>query len=380
MHPSIQQPGPGKCPLCGMDLTPVTKSELTTGAVRVDVTRRERFGIELAPAAIRRMGASLRVPAVIAWDPDRVRDVPVRVAGFVEDLVAGAQGEQVRAGQVLFTLYSPDLVATQADLLRAAAQADAGASGAEARREAARHRLVRWGLTEAQVDGVLSTRQPLERVPVLAPIGGWVIDRTVVAGGVVSPGQTVFRIGDLREVWLEASVPEEHLADLSVGQPATVQVAGLAEPRTGRLALIRPDVDPATRTARVRVTLPNADGRLRPDQWATVEIDVAGGEHLAVPESAVIYTGPRRLVFVDTGGDLLSPREIEIGMESDGFVEVRAGLVAGEQVVVAGNFLVAADSRLKQGGEARSDEANSDEAHGTEATPAVAEPHAGHGQ
>lgn len=351
MHPTIKQPGPGKCPLCGMDLTPVTKAELETGAIRVDATRRERFGIEVAPAEVRVLATTLRAPAVVTWDPDRIRDVPVRVSGFVEDLVAGAPGEKVRAGQTLFTVYSPDLVATQEDLLRAAAQADAGAPGAAERRDAARRRLVRWGLTDAQVDGILQAQKPLERVPVLSPIGGWVLDRTVVAGSVVSPGQTVFRVGDLREVWLEAAVPEGRLDALAVGQTVTVRLAG--EARTGKVAALLPEVDPTTRTARARVTLDNADGRLRPDQWASVEIALGGGEHLAVPESAVVYTGPRRVVFVDEGGDVLMPREVVTGIEADGWVEVREGLKAGEHVVVAGNFLVAADSRLKQGGEAK---------------------------
>ena len=118
MHPSIQQPGPGSCPICGMDLTPVTNAELATGAVRVDATRRALFGIEVEPAATRSMGGSLRVPAVVGWDADRLVDVTVRVPGWVK-AVRGAPGEDVRRDQVLFTLYSPDLVAAQDDLLAA---------------------------------------------------------------------------------------------------------------------------------------------------------------------------------------------------------------------------------------------------------------------
>lgn len=350
MHPSIQQPGPGSCPICGMTLTPVTRAELSTGAVRVDVQRRSQFGIELEAAAVRHMGSSLQVPAVVGWDADGLVDVTVRTSGWVEHVTA-APGEVVRAGQILFTLFSPELVAAQDDLLRATTQALDGVDSAVARRDATRLRLNRLGLANAEIDAIISGGHTVENVAVRAPHGGVVLDRTVVDGAMVSPGQTLYRLGDPSKVWVEGAVHEDLLGALLPGQSVTVTAAGSDSSFSGTVQRILPELDATTRTARVRVAVRNTDGKLRPGQWATLKVDVDGGNHLAVPESAVLYTGPRRVVFVDTGGDLLMPRDVVTGMKSDGYVQILDGLTAGDQVVRAGNFLVAADSRLKRGGE-----------------------------
>lgn len=374
MHPSIQQPGPGSCPICGMTLTPVTQAELATGAVRVDAARRTQFGIELEAAAVRHMGASLRIPGVVGWDVDRLVDVSVRVAGWVK-AVRGAPGEEVRAGQTLFTLYSPELVAAQEDLLRATDQAASGDASAGVRRDAARLRLSRWGVPATQIDEIVRGGLAVDDLPVRATRSGAVLTRTLVEGGMVSPGQTLYRLGDLAKVWVEGAIPEDRVGDVSPGQSVTVSTVGGGDPLQGRVERILPEVDPTTRTARLRVTVDNTLGVLRPDQWATIEVDVDGGEHLAVPESAVLYTGPRRLVFVDTGGDLLSPREVTTGMKSEGYVQVLDGLQAGDRVVRSGNFLVAADSRLKQGGETGGHKHG---AGGAEGAAPPSDEHAGH--
>lgn len=352
MHPSIQQPGPGSCPICGMALTPVTQGELTTGAVRVDSTRRALFGIEVEAAAVRHLASSLSVPAVVGWDADALSDVTVRVSGWVK-AVRGAPGEPVRAGQVLFTLFSPELVAAQDDLLRALAGTREGAPAAAERAEAARQRLARLGLPASEVDAIVALGRAVDDVPIRAPRGGVVLERTAVEGAMVSPGQTLYRLGDTSTVWVEGAVPEDQVGAVAAGQAVEVTAAGLPAPRPGTVERVLPQLDAATRTARVRVSVANRDGKLRPDQWATLTLHAGGGDYLAVPESAVLYTGPRRLVFVDDGGDLLSPREVVTGIKSEGYVQVVSGLAAGEQVVRAGNFLVAADSRLKQGGETK---------------------------
>lgn len=363
MHPSIQQPGPGSCPICGMTLTPVTHAELATGAVRVDAQRRGQFGIELEAAAVRHMGSSLQVPAVVGWDPDGLSDVTVRASGWVKQ-VNGAPGESVRSGQVLFTLFSPELVAAQDDLLRATTAAADGDASAAARRDAARLRLTRLGLAGSEIDAIVREGHTTEEVPVRAPHGGIVLDRTVVEGGMVSPGQTLYRLGDLSTVWVEGAVPEDQVGALAAGQAVDVSATGLDAPLRGTVERVLSQVDATTRTARVRVTVRNPDGKLRPDQWATLRVDIDGGDHLSVPESAILYTGPRRVVFVDTGDDLLAPRDVVTGMKSDGYVEILDGLAPGELVVRAGNFLVAADSRLKKGGQTGHQHGGSDAAVG----------------
>lgn len=348
MHPSIQQPGPGSCPICGMYLTPVSKAELEKGAVRVDAGRRAKFGIATSVVGLRAMSREVELPAVVSFDRARVAEVTPRVSGFLEEVAVGVVGERVREGQVLVRLYAPDAVAALDDLARAQAATDAGAVR---RAGAARQRLLRWGFADSDLAAVLAGTLDAEKLPLRAPRGGVIIEQGALTGAMVSPGQTLFRIADLREVSLDVAVPVDDLSLLPVGAEVRVRSGG-GEPRTGKVSAINPSIDAATRTARVRVDVQNTDGGLLPDQWATVTVSPPQGERLAVPEGAVVYTGPRQVVFVDEGSDLLVPREVTTGLRHDGYVEVLTGVQAGEAVVTSGNFLVAADSRLKRGGEA----------------------------
>jgi Cu(I)/Ag(I) efflux system membrane fusion protein len=360
-----------------MTLTPVMKAELSSGAVRVDETRRAQFGIELEAATVRPMSASLEIPAVVSWDADRLFDVSIRVSGWASD-VSAAPGERVRGGRVLFRLFSPELVSAQDDLLRANEQASSGDPAALARRDAARLRLSRLGLAEVDLDQILRAGRASEEIPVRAPHSGVVLDRTMVEGAMVSPGQTLYRLGDLSTVWIEGALPEARVADVRAGQSVSVRVSGSDTRMEGVVDRVLPAMDPLTRTARLRVRVDNSAGQLHPDQWATIVVDVVRGDRLAVPGSAVLYTGPRRLVFVDAGDDLLIPREVTTGMTSEGYVQILSGLSEGERVVRAGTFLVAADSRLKQGGGVGL-HGGEEKAPAERVPPApTADPHAGH--
>jgi membrane fusion protein, copper/silver efflux system len=346
MHPSVHAAGPGQCPICGMTLTPVTKAQKASGAVTVDAERRAWLGIELAPAERRTLAPSLRAVGEVMWDESRLTDVTLKVGGWVRELVANATGQSVRRGQTLLTLYSPDLLVAQEDLL-AAATDPAGASHVES----ARRRLRLWDVTDKQIDAVLASGKPMEAVPILAPSSGEVIEKDVVEGAAVEPGTRLYRIGNLDEVWVEAVVPEADLASVRQGQPVRVGLEG-SEPRDGTIALILPSLESETRSGRVRVELDNKDGVLRPGQWVTVELALPGGDALVVRDTAVMFTGPRRVVFVAGAGDALVPRTVQTGRKGEGWVEILSGVEEGEQVVVSGNFLVAADSRLRAGEDA----------------------------
>ncbi len=349
MHASVRSDVQGSCPICGMNLVPVDSAELESGAVRIDAARRERYGIALAPAALRTMERSLDVPAIVTWDRGKISDVTLKVTGWISDVSLAEPGSPVRSGQVLFHLYSPDVVAAEDDLLRASKAEDAGASG---RASAARLRLKRWDVSDADIDAVLAAGVASDKLAIRSPRAGWVLEQAAISGAMASPGQTLFRIGDLREVLLEASVPASDVGVLTIGQQVSIRVAGSDARTTGKVTVIEPTVDPITRTVRARIAVDNADGALRPDQWATVELRQPLGERLAVPDTAVVYTGPRRIVFVDEGGDRLVPYDVEIGASADGYTEIVSGLHAGASVVVAGNFLVEANSRLQGGSDA----------------------------
>lgn len=347
MHASVHAEGPGQCPICGMTLVPIDKDELESGAVRIDPARRERYGIALAPATRRTMERSFEVPAIVDWDRGKMSDVTLKVTGWISDVAVTEPVSPVRSGQVLFKLYAPDVVAAEDDLIHAAKATDAGAPE---RAAAARLRLKRWDLSDADIDAVLAAGVSSDKLAIRAPRTGWILDQAAISGAMASPGQTLYRIGDLREVLLEASLPAGNADALTVGEKVSVRVAGSDTPIDGTVTVIEPTVDPITRTVRARIAVDNASGALRPDQWATVAIHQPLGERLAVPDSAVVYTGPRRIVFVDEGKDRLVPHDVVIGASAGGYTEIVSGIDEGASVVVAGNFLVAADSRLGGGG------------------------------
>lgn len=349
MHPSVEQHAPGKCPNCGMDLTPVTKTDLQDGTVVVDEVRRQQIGVRTAPAEVRPLVLEIRAVGKVQYDETRLSDVNLRMSGWVQRLLVDETGQRVKKGQTLFTLYSPELYAAQVELLAALRQRKDGSATVFADLAgASKQRLRLLGMSDAQIRRLTKRGKAWEHMPITAPSSGYVIEKAVVEGAYIEAGTRVYRIADLSRVWIDAEVYEADLPYLEVGQPVHVQLP-YARDRSfeGQLDYIYPTLNDKTRTARVRIVLPNSDLELKPDMYATVVIDVSLGERLAVPDSAVVYTGPRRLVFVDLGEGRLRPTEVKLGVHTGGYYEILEGLKEGDLVVTSGNFLISAESRIR---------------------------------
>lgn len=353
MHPSVKQAGPGKCPMCGMDLTPVTREEMESGVVLIDSVRRQRIGVKTAPVKVGRMDLSVKALGRVTYDETALVDVTLKLDGFIHKLHVDATGQPVKRGEALFTLYSPELYAAQQEyLLALKSQMTAQGSGAPERMDslvrASRKRLELWGLTDGQIDGIAKRGEPIENLPFLAPANGYVLEKSVVEGAAVRAGERLYRIAPLDKVWVEADVYEADLPRVKVGQEVEVTLPYLPG-RTfkGKVGYLYPALQASTRTGRIRVELKNPELELKPDMYAEVKLKQEGGERLQVPESAVLYTGPRRLVFVDLGEGRLAPREVKLGVHAGEAYEVLEGLKEGEVVVTSGNFLVAAESRIR---------------------------------
>jgi Cu(I)/Ag(I) efflux system membrane fusion protein len=352
MHPSVHAPHAGKCPICGMALVPVLRREIESGEIRIDEERRQRVGIRTARVEPGVLDLGLRAVGRVTADETALVDVSVKVRGWIAKLEVDSLGAPVRRGDVLFLLYSPELYATQQELLQALkSQAPetggvAGRGGALAR--AARKRLELWNVAGADIDAVVRRGEPREELPIRSPASGYVIQKNVAQGAAVEPGALLYRIAPLDRVWIDAAVQESDLALVSVGQRARVTLPSLpGESFEGSVGYVYPTLDPETRTARIRIALSNPDRRLLPDMYANVDLVVERGEKLLVPASAVIYAGPRRVVFVDLGEGRLAPRDVEIGAGNGEFYEVLSGLEPGDTVVSSGNFLVASESRIR---------------------------------
>jgi Cu(I)/Ag(I) efflux system membrane fusion protein len=321
--------------------------------VRIDEARRRQIGIRSAPVELGPFEQVVRATGRVTVDESALVDVSLRVRGWVTSLRANAVGVAVARGEVLLTVYSPELYAAQQEyLLALRSQKGARDSTAGDRVDglvrAARTRLRLFDVSDADIAALARDGRPLEAVPVRSPVAGFVVEKDVVQGAAVEAGARLLRLAPSDRMWIEAQIPEDEQRLVAVGQRASVSFS--AEPgraREATVTFVSPTLDPGTRTARVRLELPNEGGALRPDAFANVELRVPRGERLLVPASAVVYAGPRRVVFVDLGDGRLRPTEVVLGSGDGERVEVVSGLEAGQRVVVSGNFLVAAESRLK---------------------------------
>ncbi|HEY0481909.1 MAG TPA: efflux RND transporter periplasmic adaptor subunit [Kofleriaceae bacterium] len=359
MHPQVHLDHPGQCPICSMPLVAVLRGDQAAGLIRVDEGRRAQLGIHTTRVIRAPLELAVRAEGRLVVDETRLHDVTLKVGGYVSGLRVNATGQRVARGDVLFTLYSPELYAAQQDYLNAREHRDmshaGGAPGDNARGDAlvqaSETRLALWGLGADQLRAIAESHQPIERVAFRSPAAGVVIDKAVVEGDAVTAGQRLFRIADLDQIWVEADVHEADLARIPRGAPATVTLTYLpGKSFAGKVAFIYPYLDPMSRTGRVRIALANPQLELKPDMFATVTFALSLGERLQIPSSAVVYTGPRRVVFVDVGDGRLRPQDVTIGARTGDVVEVIGGLRAGDLVVTSGNFLIAAESRIRSAG------------------------------
>lgn len=315
------------------------------GTVTVDARRRQLIGLTLAQAEVRSLTRSIRAVGRVAVDERLQTDVSLKYPAWIGELHADFVGAPVKRGAVLFTVYSPELYAAQQEYLetrKRGLSADLLA--------AARQRLEFWDVDERFIRELERRGKPLKYVPIRAPRDGVVVMKDAVEGTAQPAGKTLLRIADLDRVWIEAEIYEADLSLVEVGMPAAVTLPYLPERQfSGRVEYIYPYLDQQTRTGRVRLTLDNPEGALKPDMFADVKLQVELSPRLAVPESAVLVSGETRVVFEDIGEGRLAPRIVETGWRAGGWVEILSGLEAGDRVVTSGNFLIASESRLKAG-------------------------------
>jgi membrane fusion protein, copper/silver efflux system len=328
----------------GMDYIPVYEGEDTDdGSVKLSPGKIQRTGAKSEPAAKRPVVSVIRAPGTIQLDERRVSVVGLRFEGFVESVENVTTGDHVHKGQPLMNVYSSALSSAAAEYLSAI---NAGATGKELK--GARRRLENLAAPEQAIKELERTREISLSIPWLAPQDGEILERNVVNGMRAGPGDVLFRIADHHLVWAVIDVAERDLAQVAIGARVTIRPRALAgHIFTGAVALIYPHLNTSTRTARIRVEVPNPDEVLRPEMYVDAEIETgAAGPVLAVPESAVLDSGARQVVLIDKGDGRFEPREVKLGQHGGGFIEVKDGLSEGEAVVTSANFLIDAESNL----------------------------------
>ena len=362
MHPAYKSDKPGFAPDCGMQLVPKyadrgpASGQMDPGTVMISPDKQQLMGVRTTTVQRESLVRTIRTTGQVAADETRIAHIHVKVSGWIDKVYVDFVGQLVRKGQPLFTLYSPDLVATQEEYLIARRGENSLNSSpfAEVRQSAnsllraARDRLKLWDISDAQIEKLERTGEVSRTMTFYAPVTGYVTDRKAFPQTSVTPDMELYTVSNLSTVWVMADVYEYELPYLRVGQRAQIQLSYYpGKLWNGRVAYIYPTLDPQTRTAKVRIDLPNRGFQLKPQMFADVQLQVNYGRQIVVPQEAVLDSGKHQTVFVAAGAGHFEPRLIQAGPQMEGKVVVLSGLRPGETIVSSGNFLIDSESQLK---------------------------------
>jgi Cu(I)/Ag(I) efflux system membrane fusion protein len=341
----------------GMDYIPVYEGEDEDagGGVKVSEAKIQRLGVRSVPVERRAPDAVVRATGRVEVDERRLATITPKFEGYVEKLFVNATGQAVARGAPLFEAYSPELLATQREYaiaVQGLAQVKGGdevtVAGMKRLADSALERLRNWDVTDEQIARLAAGGAPQRALTFRAPAGGIVLERKATQGMRFMPGEVLYQLADLSTVWIIAEVAEQDIGRVRTGLTARARLdAYPGQEFAGRITYVYPTLKADTRTAEVRVELPNPQGRLKPAMYAQVEIAVAGSPQLVVPNSAVIDNGTRRIVLVDKGEGRFEPRDVKLGARGDEFTAVIEGVEEGERVVTSATFLLDSEANLK---------------------------------
>ncbi len=365
MHPQVVSDSPGTCPICNMDLVEIVPSGGAAGAgggipglaaVPLSTETRDRLGLKLGAVERRALVREIRAPVRIVPDERLLTRVSTKAEGWIEQLFVPVTCQAVHEGEPLLSIYSPELVSAQSEYLAILRETRAAAGSADVAaretarelRDAAKRRLLVLDVSESQIATIERAGVPERALTLYAPASGVVLEKNVLPGQKVAPGEPLFLVADLRSVWADADLYPPDLPDVATGMSARVTVGGMpGVVFTGSVTFVGHVLAPATRTALARLEIDNPKLALRPGLFGDARIRVPFGESLAIPESAVMRSGDRAYAFRDDGMGRLVPTLVRIGRRADGWYELAGGLAEGDRVVVSANFLIDSESSLR---------------------------------
>ena len=361
MDPNYTSDQPGKSPM-GMDLVPVYADEVgdTPGMVRIDPVFVQNIGVRSVEVARTDIPHTIRTVGSFVYDDNQIASINTKYEGWIENVQVNYIGERVQRGQRLFDIFSPQLVNAQQEYRDAVAYLERlrGSDYPEIIDRArslvasSRQRLRYWDITDDQISELEQSEQPRRTLPVFSPVDGLVVSKMdqALEGMLARPGMNLYKIVDLSTIWVEAEVFEDAVPWLRVGQSATIEIPNIPGRRyTGTVRYIYPFFNPATRTLKLSIELPNPGEELRADMYADISFDVPSARGvIAVPEEAVIRSGERNVIVLDLGNGTFQVREVELGMNGNGLWEIRAGVDEGSRVVVSSQFLIDSESNLRE--------------------------------
>jgi len=371
MHPFIIKDRPGTCPICGMELIKkvdgAAGGEMTAeqkqqtemlGHVSLSPTQRVMANVATVEAKRASLSKEINAVGIVQFDQSRQAKVTAWIAGRLDKLHVTKVGDIVSKERPVAEVYSPDLVASQQEYLLAVKSRDqlksssipSIAGSGEGLVASARQRLMLFGVKESQIADLERAGKPNIRLPIYTPLSGVVIEKMMQQGQYVNTGDVLFNIADLSRVWVEVEVYENEFPNIHIGQEVEIRSQSFpGRPFTGRIAYIYPFLDPKTRTVKARVEMANPGMKLKPDMFVNAVIKVPLGTAIVVPVTAVIDTGKRKVVWVESDPGMFEPRDVQTGQQTDDMVQILSGLKVGDKVAVSGGYLIDSESQLKGG-------------------------------
>lgn len=357
MHPTVHFQHPGKSPFMDMALVPMyaDQDNSNPNVVKVDPTMVQDIGVVTAPVTRRKLIRVIHTYGVVITDEKSITDINTRVGGWIDRLYFDYTGMDVRKGQPMAAIYSPQLIAAEQEFLQSVSFT--GVSGNSVTRsntlvESARERLSFFGMSDKEIDELQQKGKVIQRVVIHSPGEGVILQKDIFEGQKIVAGQSLFKIADLHRVWILADVFKIDMPFLKLGSPASV-VYDHAESYKGRVDFVYPQVDPTSRSVKVRIPLNNPGLAMKVGQYVDVAIhSPVSYDAMAVPSQAVINTGLRQVVAVALGGGRFEIRNVKLGVYADGYYEVESGLIPGEMIVTSGQFLIDSDANLRSAGAA----------------------------
>jgi membrane fusion protein, copper/silver efflux system len=332
----------------GMDVT-------TNGSVKLTTSQVRQFGVTYGTVNVRPLTSETRATGVATFDETKMAQIAPKFGGFVDRLYVNSTGQQVRRGQPLLDIYSPEVLAAEQELLlaeqldRNIGKIDVPGASAEQTdlADASRQRLRLWDISDAQIDEILSTGRVRRALTLYAPVSGIVVDKKVLQGQAVAVGEELYTIADLSDIWVDAQLREVDAANVRAGSAANIEFAGLpGRTYAGKVAYVYPTMQQEARTTQARIVVQNPNGALKPGMYATVRLTSLSRSALTVPSAAILRTGDQNIVFADMGNGELMPHEVEIGRVAGEYTEILSGLESGQRVVTSAQFLLSSESNL----------------------------------
>jgi Cu(I)/Ag(I) efflux system membrane fusion protein len=371
---SVENKSPDKTEALSQKPKETTQKQEEAPSVEIPLEKQQLIGVRTFDVSVQSLEKVIRTTGKIEYDERKLTTVNTKVEGWIERLHINFTGIYVKKGEPLADIYSPELWATQQEFINLVKWAkksdkkgaDTGKNGTTGRGEdplnlsamlskdaenileSARQRLRLWDISNDQIRKIEESEQPIRTLTLHSPVSGYVLQKYAVQGMRIMAGEKLFDVSDLTHIWVVADVYEYELPIIKVGDTAKIRLSYFpGKELTSRIEFVSPTLSTDTRTAQVRFSIPNTGGKLKPGMFTDVELKINMGNKLAVPNEAVIDTGLRHIVYVDKGDGYFEPRAVTTGLRAEKFVEILAGLKAGEKVASSANFLIDSEAKLK---------------------------------